>query len=294
MGRDTDILEQILAPKDLRPWILTAVHRRDDRGGSVVVELPEVRPSIQIFLADDYWLRTARDPQGWRRAPRVGLWGPRLNWGYGYAKARIEVFAIGLTPQGVRALTDQSVGALIDRVAGLSDLNARLASALVRIATTHATLPARAGAAFLLLRSLLPQQPPVSRIGDVLQAMAAQEHCSISRAAAQLDLSDRQFRRLFRTQYGVAPKLYQRALRLDRALRALHPQPWEKHRAGETIDYADQSHMIREFLSLTGLTPQSYIRNKRRHGDKLLRTVIVEGIAPPHAARRRPFAERGR
>jgi hypothetical protein len=36
-----------------------------------------------------------------------------------------------------------------------------------------------------------------------------------------------------------------------------------------------------EFPALTGLTPNAYVRNKRRHGDRLLRTVAVEGSAPP-------------
>jgi AraC-like DNA-binding protein len=285
MTKSGDIFEQIPAPKGLRHSILSAVSRRGGRGGRVVVELPETRSSIQMFLTDGYWLRPAADAKGWRRVPDVGLWGPRLNWGYGYAEPRIDVFAIALTPQGVRALTGRSPAVFIDGVEAVGALNAPLTKGLAHIVRTHASFEARAAAAFDLLRGLLPAQAKSSRIVDALKAIAEEEHCSISGAAARLDLSERQFRRLFHEQYGVAPKLYQRALRLDRALRSLHPRPWEAHHAHESIDYADQSHMIREFLSLTGLTPQAYVRNKRQHGDQLLRSVVVEGIAPPRGAR---------
>lgn len=261
--------------------------RRNGRGGAVVVELPETRSSIQMFLADSYWLRE-RGATRWRRVPADGLWGPRLNWGYGYGEPHIEVFALALTPQGVKTLTGRSPAAFIDDVAPLGALNAPLADALRKIVAMHATFAARAAAAFDALRSLLPVEDKPARIIDALEAIAAAEHCSISKAATRLKLSERQFRRLFREQYGVAPKLYQRALRLDRALRSLHPRPWEANRPDESIDYADQSHMIREFLALTGLTPQTYVRNKRRSGDPLLRSVAVDGIAPPPLAAARP------
>lgn len=283
MSDPSDVLEQIPAPKALRHSVLSAVSRRNGRGGAVVVELPETRSSIQMFLADAYWLRE-RDAAHWRRVPADGLWGPRLSWGYGYAEPHIEVFALGLTPQGVTLLTGRSPAAFIDDVVPLAALNRPFAGALREIVARHATFAARAAAAFNAVSTLLPAEDKPARIIDALEAIAAAEQCSISKAAARLKLSERQFRRLFREQYGVAPKLYQRALRLDRALKSLHPRPWEANRPDESIDYADQSHMIREFLALTGLTPQTYVRNKQRSGDPLLRSVAVEGIAPPPLA----------
>lgn len=279
MGQPADILKMLPPPPDLRHAVLAFVHRRDEHGGSVVVELPETRPSIQLFLADQYWLRTADDETSWRPAPRLALWGPRLNWGYGYVKPKVNVFAFALTPFAVRALTGRPSGDFIDDVVALDRLNKPLAEALTRVAALK-SFESRAAAAANTLRRLLP---PVlgTPAADPLDALVKAKPCTIPKAAALMRLSERQYRRVFRDLYGVPPKLYQRALRLDRALRSLHPQPWEAHRDEEVIDYADQSHMIKEFLALTGLTPNAYVRNKRRHGDRLLRTVTVEGVAPP-------------
>jgi AraC-like DNA-binding protein len=280
MAKQVDTLMTIAPPADLRHAVLTFVHRRDRHGGSVVVELPETRVSIQVFLADQYWLRPAHDPKGWRRVPRIGLWGPRLNWGYGFVGADVDVFAIGLTTQAVKALTGQPSGTFIDRVEPLAKLNAGLSRALEDIVARHTTFEVRANAAAAALRATVPHPKPPHQ-SDPLSALIETEKLSIGDAARCLRLSERQYRRVFQAHYGVAPKLYQRALRLDRALRSLHPRPWEPHRDEEEIDYADQSHMIKEFQALTGLTPSSYVRNKRRHGDQLLRTVAVDGIAPP-------------
>jgi AraC-like DNA-binding protein len=280
MGQSADILKTLAPPPDLRHLVLTFVHRRDERGGSVVVELPETRASIQLFLADQYWLREAKDERSWHAAPRLGLWGPRLNWGYGYVKAKVNVFAFGLTPFGVQAITGRPSGDFIDDVVNLADVNKPLAKAFQKLAALK-TFEARAAAAATALRTLLPPASKAPQLPDPLATLVKANPCTIRKSAAKMALSERQYRRVFRDLYGVPPKLYQRALRLDRALRSLHPQPWEPHRDEEPVDYADQSHMIKEFLALTGLTPNAYVRNKRRHGDKLLRTVAIEGIAPP-------------
>lgn len=275
-----DTLKTLDPPPDLRHAVLKFVHRRDNHGGSVVVELPETRPSIQLFLGDQYWLRAAHDERSWKPVPRLALWGPRLNWCYGYVGAKVNVFAFGLAPRALQAIAGgRTCGDFIDGVVALADLNKPLAAALETVAKLK-TFEARAAAAAEALRPHLWTEPKLPQ-PDPLDALIKAHPCTIPKAAARMRLSERQYRRIFRVVYGVQPKLYQRALRLDRALRSLHPQPWEAHRDEEPIDYADQSHMIKEFLSLTGLTPNTYVRNKRQHGDQLLRTVAVEGVPPP-------------
>ena len=70
--------------------------------------------------------------------------------------------------------------------------------------------------------------------------------------AAELGFSERQLRRRFLTSVGYGPKTLQRVLRLRRFLDA------ERHdlaRAAFDAGYADQAHLARECLRLTGLTP---------------------------------------
>ncbi|MGH2872178.1 MAG: helix-turn-helix transcriptional regulator [Solirubrobacteraceae bacterium] len=70
--------------------------------------------------------------------------------------------------------------------------------------------------------------------------------------AAELGFSERQLRRRFLASVGYGPKILQRVLRLRRFLAA------ERHhlaRAALDAGYADQAHLARECVRLTGLSP---------------------------------------
>lgn len=70
--------------------------------------------------------------------------------------------------------------------------------------------------------------------------------------AADLGFSERQLRRRFMASVGYGPKILQRVLRLRRFLAS---QRDDLARAALDAGYADQAHLARECLRLTGLTP---------------------------------------
>jgi AraC-like DNA-binding protein len=113
-----------------------------------------------------------------------------------------------------------------------------------------------------------------------LGILATQEGGAVARAAAAAQLSERQYRRLFIRLYGVSPKRYQRAIRVDRMIRQLHDFPWEIDAYNAPIPFSDQPHAIREFRAMTGITPRAYLRAKESR-DTTLRSVPVDGVAPP-------------
>lgn len=87
-------------------------------------------------------------------------------------------------------------------------------------------------------------QAAVMRLLDPTQRVEA--------LAADLGFSERQLRRRFLASVGYGPKILQRVLRLRRFLAA------ERHdlaRAALDAGYADQAHLARECLRLTGLSP---------------------------------------
>lgn len=274
------ILLRLPPPGDLAPWITGFVQRDDTSGGSVVVVLPETRASIQMMLGDNYWLRE-QSREAWTTVPRAGLWGPRYNWAYGFAAHRIKVYAVGLTPDGVKALTGLSMTSLLNTV-----LPAERASA-VDLAVTpdegFGTWVAR------MTRAMRDHFHRSERDGidwdAALHVLATSAGGAIREAAAPTALSERQFRRVFRERYGVAPKQYQRVLRVDRLLRQLHPAPWEADTlVDDPIAFADQPHVIREFKALTGMTPAAYVRHKSEANDRVIRSVAANNIAPPNIA----------
>lgn len=273
-------LEMRPPPAGLAPFASGFVHRDESGVGGVVRVLPELRASIQIMLADPVWQREREEPAEWAELPRIGLWAPRFEWAYCFARHHIKAYAIGLTPAAFAAIVRRPVRTLINRVLPLADFDAELASGLApRGGEGFDAWSARVA---LVLTAFFAKAPaPAYDLDPATSVLATAERGAVERAAALSGISVRQFRRLFEDQYGVSPKRYQRALRVDRMLRQLHPAPWERDpHQSERIAFSDQPHAIREFRAMTGLTPGEYARLKSG-GERTLRSIAAEEIAPP-------------
>jgi AraC-like DNA-binding protein len=89
-------------------------------------------------------------------------------------------------------------------------------------------------------------------------------HWPISELAQELAISQRQLERLYQVQVGMSPKQYAQLLRVEQArlgLKQLNGQTTT--RLGADLGYYDQSHFIREFRAVIGMTPYAYL--KRSH-----------------------------
>jgi len=280
--KKSDIMQGTLVlshpPAELAGNLIGFVHRDEDPGPQVVRVLPEVRFSIQIMLDQSYWLREAGPDAGWKCLPRMTLWGPRYHWCYGFAAGRIKAFAVGLTAAGLRRISDRPASQLVDCVLDLREVQAMLAEALEPM-KDEAFEAWRTRAATALHGFFQGYDPDM--LAPTLDILATDDSGAVERAASAANLSPRQYRRVFADLYGVAPKLYQRAVRVDRAIRQLHNMPWETDPHAEIpIAFADQSHATREFRSMTGVTPSEYVRAKR-FGGLTLRSVPTDDVAPP-------------
>ncbi|HSG39750.1 MAG TPA: helix-turn-helix domain-containing protein [Thermoanaerobaculia bacterium] len=120
------------------------------------------------------------------------------------------------------------------------------------------------------LLSRLPQPP--ERHGAVPVALDAFEPAGgavrVREVAGRVGLSQRRFIQVFSAEVGMTPKLYSRVRRFQRA-RALVRQAAAPDWARVAVDcgYFDQSHLIRDFLAFSGLSPEDYLR--RRSDDVL-------------------------
>jgi len=83
----------------------------------------------------------------------------------------------------------------------------------------------------------------------------------VRQLAQDAGLSDRRFIDVFRFEVGLKPKLFNRVQRFQRVLHLVHtvPEPdWGD--VALRYGYFDQSHLIRDFLAFSGLTPAAYLR----------------------------------
>jgi transcriptional regulator GlxA family with amidase domain len=90
----------------------------------------------------------------------------------------------------------------------------------------------------------------------------------VSSLAASLSVSERQLRRRFKAAVGLSPKTLERALRFQRFLALVHTGGWSRlglARTAIALGYADQAHLTRECVYLSGLPPAELIRQTEIH-----------------------------
>jgi AraC-like DNA-binding protein len=90
----------------------------------------------------------------------------------------------------------------------------------------------------------------------------------VSSVAASLSMSERQLRRRFKAAVGLSPKTLERVLRFQRFLALVHTGGWSRLglvRTAIALGYADQAHLTRECVYLSGLPPAELIRQTDMH-----------------------------
>lgn len=119
-----------------------------------------------------------------------------------------------------------------------------------------------------IFEALLAERLPLLRAlhPAVAQALAGIGAQPVGELVQASGYSHRHFIALFREAVGLAPKTYQRVLRLQQLLGRAHalarqgaPLDW----AGLALDagFADQPHFSREFRAFAGVAPEAYRRN---------------------------------
>lgn len=99
---------------------------------------------------------------------------------------------------------------------------------------------------------------------EVLERVRAQiderpaQKLTLEELASQASWHPHHLQKLFRARYGLSPGRYQNQLRLEQAVRLLR-----EHRAAAEValevGFTDQSHLIRAFRRLHGVTPAAYM-----------------------------------
>jgi AraC-like DNA-binding protein len=98
------------------------------------------------------------------------------------------------------------------------------------------------------------------RVDEVITAVnRASGACRIEAIARGLDMGRRHIERLFREQVGLTPKGYARVVRFaTAATRVTEETALRLADVSYDAGYFDQSHMIRDFLTFAGRTPQQF------------------------------------
>jgi AraC-like DNA-binding protein len=174
---------------------------------------------------------------------------------------RKSVFGVHFRPGGAAPFLGPPLSRVADQHLGLEDVWGSWANTLrerlleARSARERFTLLERA-----LLAKLAAGRTPHPAVVYALREFTASP--SIARIQSLVDAtgySAKRFIRLFTDGVGLAPKRYCRVRRLQSVIgRLAKGEHVEWARVAAASGYCDQSHLIRDFRAMTGITPSQY------------------------------------
>ncbi|MFC0112666.1 DUF6597 domain-containing transcriptional factor [Kibdelosporangium aridum] len=231
------------------------------------VWLQEVAPD-----AEPYWFQAV--PNGTVEVVCV-LGGMPYVIGLQSGRTR-ELLTPGTVMVGVRfrpgaaaPVVRASAGDLVDLTVGYDDLwNPRAAlrvGELVAAARSPQDAAARLEAEVLRLVHAAAEPDPVVRAAVGLLTTGPVN--AVHTLAAELYVSDSQLRRRFSTAVGCSPKVLQRTLRFWGFLALAQAGPRPRRSLTElaaVAGYADQAHLSREVVSITGVPPTELLAGLER------------------------------
>ena len=164
-------------------------------------------------------------------------------------------FHLGTAP----AVVGATASAVAGRVIGLDDLWGAAATRRLaeRLAAARSTAEAVAIMERAIAERLALAQGRSAAPHLALEAAGRLAQANVSRVAADLGVSERHLRRVFREAVGMGPKEFARLARFHRALRAAQQHGRANWAAiAAAAGYYDQAHLIDEFRAIAGVTPR--------------------------------------
>jgi methylphosphotriester-DNA--protein-cysteine methyltransferase len=193
-----------------------------------------------------------------------------------------EVAAVRFRPNGAFALLGVPQHLLQDAITDVAALEFPWLRQTVRAAQEAASVEAAIARleAGLLERVERTRVRTDARVDAVIAAIdGTSGACRIDAVAGVADSGRRHLERLFREQVGLTPKAYARVVRFTAVAARVMEDP-SSRLADVSYDagYFDQSHMIRDFVSFAGRTPEQF---RGLLGE--LTRVMLAGEAPRQA-----------
>jgi AraC-like DNA-binding protein len=255
-------IKRALPRPELRSVVRSFEERRADLGSSVLAWPVAARPHqiLNIHLAQPYRVRIDGGPAN--TTPEISVVGPQTyRRAHVYLSGSIHVFNILFQPTGLNRLVGINMTSMVNQDPAASDILGKSAVTLGDAVRAAPNFHLRIAAVERWAGMMLEKRGADCPIGLASRRMiAVRGQARIEDLVRKSGLSTSQFQRRFATQVGMAPKLFARTIRYDRALVARRDapnRPWTEiiHELG----YFDQAHFIRECHAFAGLPPSSLV-----------------------------------
>jgi len=174
--------------------------------------------------------------------------------------AGARLFGVRFLPGAASVFLDVEASALVDVDAPLAELTRAARYSLAeRVALARNDRERSAVVTDFLGETCARRRPLDTRI-EAAVGLLARRGTSVPEVAEAVGLGERQLERLFRDRVGLRPKHYARIARLEHTLRlaavsSAEPPSSSQAELAARAGYADESHLLRDFRDLVGLTP---------------------------------------
>jgi AraC-like DNA-binding protein len=166
---------------------------------------------------------------------------------------------LGLTVAGARALLGVPAAELSGELLILDDVVPELRHLPEQLQTTPWPQARRLVEAALAAAVARHGEPRLrAELGRALAGLTRGER--VEQVAAHVGFSRRRLVDLVRAECGLTPKTFQRVARFERAHRLLGRRPLAE--VATRCGYADQAHLTREWTSLAGCSPTTWLREE--------------------------------
>jgi AraC-like DNA-binding protein len=179
------------------------------------------------------------------------------------AGSLVDVLGIRFRPEGLRAFVGVAMRETVENDIRLHDANRELARRLDATRCNGSDCSTLAACESALLSSILERSSAraARRLLHQASMLLEDPRIGVESAAGMTGVGRRTLERLFHSEIGLSPKLYQRLRRLQRALRLKEREPARMWAAiAAAAGYSDQPHLVREFRSIVGLSPEQFVR----------------------------------
>jgi len=181
-------------------------------------------------------------------------------------RQRASVVGVHFRPGGAFSFLGVSPSELVDAHVQLEDVwgsvGRDLREQLLEADSTSERFRILEGALFRRLQRARPGHPATRA---ALEAFRSRKNAvRVADLAGEVGLSRRRFIEVFEREVGLTPKLYARLRRFhhvkERIATLGAPPSWAEFALA--CGYFDQSHMIRDFVEFSGMTPGSYFQGR--------------------------------
>lgn len=198
--------------------------------------------------------------------PRSFVYGQASQFHDLTSVGRIGMLIVVLQPHALHALTQHPAHLLTNRLVPSPDIFGPAAQELEEQILLAADNHSRVLLMEQFLISRLYNAPAADRITGAAVSLVYryQGLAPVSLLAQELGITERHLERRFREDIGLSPKQFSRTIRFQYLLKLLQEGTEDNlTQTAYQAGYYDQSHFIREFRMLAGISPKQYRAHPR-------------------------------